>query len=214
MKRHRLVVFIMSLFLLALLAACGRSTTTTPGNNRDPMAGMPMGTPTTMTGSDPMTNSLKGLTGKDFEVTFMQEMIVHHQSAIDMAKLVSTQTKRPELNTMAQNIITAQTKESTNMTLWLSQWYNEKPLTDSMSVPGMMTMMGDMDALKKAKDAEFDHHFLTMMIDHHQQAVNMANLIPTKTQRSELLMLGQDIVKTQSAEIAQMKDWKQQWFKE
>jgi uncharacterized protein (DUF305 family) len=176
------------------------------------MPGMNMGTPTTTPGNDPMTDSLKGLSGKDFEVKFMQEMIVHHQSAIDMAQLVPTHTKRAELITLSQNIITAQNKEITNMTTWLAQWYNEKPLTDSMSVPGMVNMMGEMDKLKNAKDAAFDKQFLTMMIAHHQQAVNMANLIPSKTQRPELVHLGQDIVKTQTAEIQQMQGWQHQWF--
>ncbi len=162
-------------------------------------------------GNDPMTNSLKGLSGREFEANFMQQMIVHHQSAIDMAKLVPTNTKRPELNKLAQNITSAQTKEIGDMTGWLSSWYNLKPLSDSMSVPGMMEMMGSMDKLKNSKDAQFDEMFLRMMIEHHQQAVNMANLLPSKTQRPELLKLGQDIIKTQTAEIDQMKSWQKTW---
>ncbi|GHO84734.1 hypothetical protein KSZ_27400 [Dictyobacter formicarum] len=173
----------------------------------------PTTAPTMKTGSDPMTDSLKDLTGKAFEVKFMQEMIVHHQAAVDMAKLVPTHTKRPELNTLATNIITAQTKEIGQMTTWLDQWYKEKPVTDAMSVPGMMDMMGGMDQLKAAKDADFDKQFTTMMIQHHQQGVNMANLIPSKTQRPELTQLGQNIIKTQSAEIQEMKNWQQAWFK-
>lgn len=68
-----------------------------------------------------------------------------------------------------------------------------------------------MDKLKSAKDADFDKQFLMEMISHHQQAVNMANLLPSKTQRSELVKLGQNIVKTQTAEIEQMKGWQKVW---
>ncbi len=39
----------------------------------------------------------------------------------------------------------------------------------------------------------------------------MANLLPSKTQRSELVKLGQNIVKTQTAEIEQMKGWQKVW---
>lgn len=161
--------------------------------------------------SDPMTESLQRLTGQEFETKFMQEMIVHHQSAIDMAKLVPANTKRSELLKLSQDIITAQTKEISDMTSWLSSWLNAKPLTDSMSVPGMMEMMGSMDKLKAARDTQFDEMFLQMMITHHQQAVNMANLLPTRTQRPELLKLGQDIIKAQTAEIEQMKGWQKEW---
>jgi len=177
------------------------------------MSDMTMATPTTTQGSDPMTDSLKGLSGKAFEIKFMQEMIVHHQSAVAMAKLVPTHTKRAELITLSQNIITAQNKEITAMTTWLAQWYHDKPLSNPMNVPGMMSMMGDMNKLKNAKDATFDQQFLTMMISHHQAAVNMANLIPARTQRPELVQLGQNIVKTQSAEIQQMQGWERAWFK-
>ncbi len=182
-------------------------------------AGQNMGGMTMTTGaasgnaqSDEMTASLKGLSSKEFEVKFMQYMIAHHQGAIDMAKLVPTNTKRPELIKLSQDIISAQTKEIGDQTGWLAGWYNEKPLTDSMSAPGMMSMMGDMGKLKQAKDAEFDKLFIAMMITHHQAAVNMANLVPGKTQRPELLKLGQDIVRTQSDELAQMKGWQKAWF--
>jgi hypothetical protein len=39
----------------------------------------------------------------------------------------------------------------------------------------------------------------------YQEAVNMADLLPTKTQRTELLKLSQNVVASQSAEIQQMK---------
>lgn len=219
-KKPFLWGFLGSLLFAFVFVACGdnstASNTSAPPNNPE-MSGINMGTATATammaTGSDPMTNSLRSLSGKDFEIRFMQEMIVHHQSAIDMAKLVPTQTKRLEINTLAQNITTAQSKEIGEMTSWLKTWYHEKPLTDPMSVPGMTEMMGGMGTLKNMKDAAFDKQFTIMMIQHHQQAVNMAHLIPGKTQRPELVELGQNIIKTQSSEIQQMQTWQQEWFK-
>lgn len=211
-KRVGLFVFV-SLFLVLVLAACGGTTTADnnmPGMDHSGMANT--ATATTTTGNDPMTESLKPLSGKDFDIKFMQEMIVHHQSAIDMAKLVPTQTKRPELLTLSNNIITAQNKEIDEMKQWLTQWYGEKPLTDTMNVPGMMNMMESMDQLKNMKDAAFDKQFTNMMIEHHQQAVSMANLVPQRTQHTELVQLGQNIVKTQSQEIQKMQGWQKEWF--
>lgn len=219
MKRHTWELLVGSLLLIMLLAACGGATSSTqqdtPGTVGHSQGKMAMVTPTAAStmADDPMSNSLKNLSGKEFDVKFMQEMIVHHQAAVDMAKLVPTHTKRPELNTLAANIIAAQTKEINQMTTWLDQWYKEKPVTDTMSVPGMMDMMGNMDTLKKAKDADFDKQFNTMMIQHHQQGVNMANLIASRTQRPALTQLGQNIIKTQSAEIQEMKNWQREWFK-
>jgi len=190
----------------------------TPGTTMAGMTTMPgttaaSGTMVSATpGNDAMTQSLKNLSGAEFETKFMQEMIAHHSSAIDMAKLVSTNTKRPELIKLSQDIISAQDKEITEMTGWLASWYSAKPLADNMSAPGMMDMMGQMDQLKNAKDAAFDKLFLSMMIEHHSNAVSMASLVPQKTQRPELLKLSQDIIKSQSAEIQEMQTWQKTWF--
>lgn len=70
-----------------------------------------------------MTSSLKNKTGDDFDKAFLDEMVVHHQGAIDMANLVLTTSKRPELLELARNIITAQTQEITMMNDWRSAWF-------------------------------------------------------------------------------------------
>jgi uncharacterized protein (DUF305 family) len=209
MRKRFFFCLISNLLLVFALVACGSGS---GGANHSTMPGMQQTPPAStqdVNESDPMTESLKTLSGKAFEIKFMQYMIVHHQSAIAMANLVPTHTNRSELKALATDITTAQTKEVTDMTDWLSSWYHEKPLTDTMSVPGMM---GEMNTLKKAKDTAFDRQFLTMMIHHHQQAVNMARLIPQKMQRSELVTLGQNIVSTQSAEIQKMQGWQKAWF--
>ncbi len=162
-------------------------------------------------GTDPMTASLKGLSGNEFEIQFMKDMIAHHQSAVEMATLVPANTKRPELIKLSQDIISSQSKEISDMTGWLASWFNEKPFADLMSAPGMAQMMGGIDMLKNAKNEQFDEQFLKMMVPHHQGAVSMAQLLPDKTKRPELLTLGQNIVKSQSAEIDQMMGWQKAW---
>src|SRR5258708_4709498 len=112
------------LFLVFVLAASGTRTTTTGTTHSDhsgSMSGMNMGTPTASSPtSDPMTDSLKTMSGKEFEIKFMQYMIVHHQFAIQMAHLVATHTNRPELKIMANRIIREQSQEITEMTTWLT----------------------------------------------------------------------------------------------
>src|SRR5206468_1764897 len=46
---------------------------------------------------DPMNASLESLKGAEFEQSFLQQMIQHHRSGIEMAKIASDHTKRPEL---------------------------------------------------------------------------------------------------------------------
>ena len=70
-----------------------------------------------------MTSTLAGKTGAELEQAFLDEMIIHHQGAIDMAQMVKIGSNRPELRQLADDIIAAQTKEIEMMRQWLSQWF-------------------------------------------------------------------------------------------
>lgn len=61
-------------------------------------------------------------------------------------------------------------------------------------------------------DAEFDLRFVDAMIPHHQGAVEMAQEVLSKSQRSEMKKLAQDIIAAQNREIEQMKQWRQAWY--
>jgi len=58
-----------------------------------------------------MSASLKGKTGSEFDKRFLQEIIIHHQGAVDMVNMASTASKWPKLIKLAQDIITTQTGE-------------------------------------------------------------------------------------------------------
>ncbi len=60
-----------------------------------------------------------GAAPSDADVTFTQNMIPHHQQAIEMAKLVDTQTDRPELRELADSIKSSQRQEIIQMEGWL-----------------------------------------------------------------------------------------------
>ena len=62
-------------------------------------------------------------------------------------------------------------------------------------------------------DAEFDLRFINEMIAHHESAITMAQDALSKSQRPEIKDLAQDIVAAQQAEIEQMKQWRQAWYK-
>lgn len=70
-----------------------------------------------------MNSNLGGKSGDEFDEAFIDEMIVHHQGAIDMAKLVLEKSEKPELIKLANEIITAQTKEIEQMTFWKKSWF-------------------------------------------------------------------------------------------
>lgn len=59
-------------------------------------------------------------------------------------------------------------------------------------------------------DGEFNHAdvmFMQMMIPHHEQAIETAELIPGRTDQQELCDLGPEIIEVQEEEIELMHEW-------
>lgn len=70
-----------------------------------------------------MNASLEGKTGDAFDKAFLEEMVIHHEGAVDMAKKVLEVSQRPELIKLANEIIAAQTKEIEMMDQWKADWF-------------------------------------------------------------------------------------------
>ncbi len=114
------------------------------------------------------------------DASFMQAMIVHHRQALDMAVLVKDRTNTKELVDIAGRIESSQADEIAFMQTWLKE--RGEPVEDpAMAGHGahmhhMMAGMASpeqMTALSTAKGIAFDRLFLTMMIAHHEGAVDM-----------------------------------------
>ncbi len=61
-------------------------------------------------------------------------------------------------------------------------------------------------------DANYDLRFIDSMIPHHQGALVMAQEAWQKSKRPELIKLAKGIVTEQKKEIAQMQQWRKQWY--
>ncbi len=60
-----------------------------------------------------------------FDKAFIDAMIPHHQTAIEMGRVASEKSKNPKIKELAENIISAQQREIEQMTQWRQQWYPE-----------------------------------------------------------------------------------------
>jgi uncharacterized protein (DUF305 family) len=62
---------------------------------------------------------------KPFDEAFIDAMIPHHQSAIEMAQVAYRESDNPEIKALAEGIVDAQTREIAQMEGWRQQWYPE-----------------------------------------------------------------------------------------
>lgn len=66
---------------------------------------------------------LEGKKGNELDKAFLEQMIVHHEGAVEMARAVKARGSHAELQTLADAIIEAQTKEIAQMRTWQQEWY-------------------------------------------------------------------------------------------
>lgn len=69
-----------------------------------------------------VTSGLESKQGGEFDQAFITNMIEHHQSAVDMAKLAKTRAEHDEIKTLSTEIISAQEKEIDQMKSWQQRW--------------------------------------------------------------------------------------------
>jgi uncharacterized protein (DUF305 family) len=72
-----------------------------------------------MTDPDELANK------EPFDKAFIDAMIPHHQSAIEMAKVAYEESENPQVKELAENIVNAQQREIEQMRRWRQQWYPE-----------------------------------------------------------------------------------------
>ena len=155
------------------------------------------------------------MTGETYDRNFIANMIAHHQGAVDMAKLALANAKHQELKDMANDIVTAQEKEISDMLAWQKAWGYPSTSAEDMQDHSAMGMMDDMAGMTAQLDGksgdDFDRAFLEQMILHHQSAIDMAAPGEKNASRQEVKDLAEAIVKAQSKEIAQMQTWQKEW---
>ncbi|HET8986802.1 MAG TPA: DUF305 domain-containing protein, partial [Trueperaceae bacterium] len=182
--------------LLAALAAAAvaESAHHPPGNPASPAANqgaMKHGSHSPMPG-------LESLSGEEFEVAFMSMMIAHHESAVAMADWVLERGDDPDVMAAAQAVKDAQGPEIEQMTSWLREWYDSAV---DVTWADMMTadMSGMLDTMEEGTDPNLA--FLAAMIQHHQGAIDMAQVALESAEHQQLRDMARDIILTQVEEV-------------
>ncbi|QOV36964.1 DUF305 domain-containing protein [Streptomyces ferrugineus] len=185
-----------------VLAACGGDSGSASGED-------------TASGASASSSASADAAGahNDQDVTFTQGMIPHHQQALQMAKMAATQASSAEVKDLASRIEKAQDPEIQTMSGWLKAWGEDVPSSmpgmdhggghSGDDMPGMMDTK-DMDELMKASGKGFDTMFLTMMVEHHEGAVEMATTEKEKGEYGPATQLADAVITAQTAEIKEM----------
>jgi uncharacterized protein (DUF305 family) len=148
------------------------------------------------------------------EAGFARDMIVHHGQAVQMAEIIRDKTESDDIRLLASDISLSQQRQIGIMQGWLGVW--GLPLTGSEPamawmghptrglMPGMATP-DEIDRLGTLPPETADVLFLRLMISHHEAAIPMSEAIVERSDEPEVDQLARSIIKSQKAEIVNMK---------
>lgn len=114
METKSLLIGIISFISGALLVSVAATTFEKPQPSSDSMSSM--------------IQTLQNKSGDQFDEEFISQMIVHHEGAVEMAKLSKDKAKHEEIKKLSDVIITAQEHEISQMREWQRNWgYDSEP---------------------------------------------------------------------------------------
>ena len=144
------------------------------------------------------------------DAQFMRDMIPHHLQALEMSRLAPDRTNSPELLEIAGKIEAAQGDEIAFMEQWLTSRGESVDRShahgDHHTMKGMATE-AQMAALAAASGVAFDRQFLSLMIAHHEGAIEMVEALmeqPGSAYDPTLFEFTTDVTNDQSKEIELM----------
>ncbi len=154
---------------------------------------------------------LRQLSGREFEIGYVNRIIPHHEGALEMAEMVVNDAPHKQVREAAARIIEDQKREIEMLTEFVRDTYNEEvdPDERQMMDHGMMMPMRENPGSEMAEKM-----FLLMMREHHQTAVEMGQIVLERAESYEegLLLQAISMVESQRAEQEQFGEWLKDWY--
>lgn len=166
---------------------------------------------------------------------FARDMAAHHAQAVQLSALLRDRSQDTDLRLLSLDILTAQQEQIGQMNAWLDVWglprarqdeamawmdgagghghgstHRSGP-TEPGAPVGLEAMPGwvlpaEMARLTDATGAEAERLYLTLMIEHHEGGVAMAQHAADHADQAVVVRLARGIVRAQSSELQLLRD--------
>ena len=152
--------------------------------------------------------------GKYSDERFIDEMVPHHQGAVEMAEVALENAEHQEIVRLSENIAATQKVEIEELKEIKQKEFGTSGVPMQMN-EGQMDGMGMMtDPQTLADEKPFDKAFIEAMLPHHRSAVEMAEVARQKSDNPRIKELSGNIIDAQEREISQMQTWRESWYPE
>ncbi len=161
-------------------------------------------------GDDGEAEETAGTSTVPFDRAFIDAMVPHHRSAIEMARAAKKAgLTEPELIEIADDIIASQQSEIDRMLELREQWFGSREI-DPQGASALGLSESEMGMMDHGADEiggadDVDRAFAEAMMPHHEGAIRMAELAQEKADHGEVKDLADAIIEAQQREIGVME---------
>jgi uncharacterized protein (DUF305 family) len=142
-----------------------------------------------------------GRADRTFDLRYINAMISHHRGAMLLAEQLLSNTTRPEMKELAQNILKDEPEAIAELYAWKKSWYGD---TRSVRDP-IVANLGP-------SDDKFDLRFLNAIIAHHEDGIMMTQETRQKTSRVEILNNVDAIEAFLANGLTALKGLRSEWY--
>ncbi|MFN4181112.1 MAG: DUF305 domain-containing protein [Candidatus Paceibacteria bacterium] len=142
-----------------------------------------------------------GPADRNFDLRYINAMASHHRGAMLLAEQLAKNTARPELQSLAQDILKNEPVLIDELYAWKKEWYNDS----RKARDPIIANLGD-------ADETFDLRFLNAMIAHHEAGIQMTKETHAKSSRSEILNNANGVEQFLTNSLQTLKDLRQTWY--
>lgn len=142
-----------------------------------------------------------GTADRWLDLRYINKMIAHHRGAILVAQQARRESKRPEIQNLAKEILNNEPKLITELYAWKSEWYQDTRQVKDPIVPNL-----------GAYDETWDLRFLNAVIAHHEAGIVMTKEARLKTARKEIMNNADAVENFLQGSIITLKEWRTEWY--
>ena len=151
--------------------------------------------------------------GKYSDERFIDEMVPHHQGAVEMAEVALENAEHGEVKQLSENIVSTQRSEIEELKEIKQEEFGTSEVPMQMD-EGQMEDMGMTNPQSLADEKPFDRAFIDAMTPHHRSAVEMAEVARKESGNPRIRELSGDIIEAQERELSRMQTWRENWYPE
>lgn len=135
------------------------------------------------------------------DLRYLDAMIAHHKSAMELANQAKTHSKREEILGLAEIILKEEPIAINELYQWKKSFYGNTREIGASEVPNLGIY-----------DENFDLRFLNALIAHHEEGITMAKDMQTKSTRNEILNNSDAVITFLTDGLTKLSAWREEWY--